>query len=132
MAAIAVSRNTTYIEGGGSMDLREECQKVIDAGIPIRFLARKIDYDNSTLSKWLRGERNISQKGLKGIGGRLLPQGTVLFSSRAPIGYVAIAENELCTNQGFKSVIPNLEKATSEFLYYTLGFYNRRQLIFIT
>ncbi len=62
MAAIAVSRNTTYIEGGGSMDLREECQKVIDAGIPIRFLARKIDYDNSTLSKWLRGERNISDK----------------------------------------------------------------------
>ncbi len=78
------------------------------------------NYNNPYIS---RGERNISQKGLKGIGGRLLPQGTVLFSSRAPIGYVAIAENELCTNQGFKSVIPNLEKATSEFLYYTLGFY---------
>ena len=44
------------------MDLREECQKAIDAGIPIRFLARKIDYDNSTLSKWLRGERNISNR----------------------------------------------------------------------
>lgn len=44
------------------MDLREECQKAIDAGIPIRFLARKIDYDNSTLSKWLRGEKNISDR----------------------------------------------------------------------
>lgn len=44
------------------MDLREECQKAIDAGIPIRFLARKIDYDNSTLSKWLRGEKNISNR----------------------------------------------------------------------
>lgn len=62
MPAIAASHNTTYIEGGGSMDLREECQKAVDAGIPIRFLARKIDYDNSTLSKWLRGERNISDR----------------------------------------------------------------------
>lgn len=44
------------------MDLREECQKAIDAGISIRFLARKIDYDNSTLSKWLRGEKNISDR----------------------------------------------------------------------
>lgn len=44
------------------MDLREECQKAINAGIPIRYLARKIEYDNSTLSKWLRGERNISEK----------------------------------------------------------------------
>ena len=42
------------------MNLREECQKAINTGIPIRFLARKINYDNSTLSKWLRGEKNIS------------------------------------------------------------------------
>ena len=44
------------------MDLREECQKAINAGISIRYLARKIEYDNSTLSKWLRGEKNISEK----------------------------------------------------------------------
>ena len=44
------------------MDLREECQKAINTGISIRYLARKIEYDNSTLSKWLRGERNISEK----------------------------------------------------------------------
>ena len=42
------------------MDLKEECQKAVNAGVPIRFLARKIEYDNSTLSKWLRGQRNIS------------------------------------------------------------------------
>ena len=70
-----------------------------------------------------RGERNITAKGLKEIGNKLLPKGTVLFSSRAPIGYVAIANQELCTNQGFKSVIPNYELVTSEYLYYTLGFY---------
>ena len=50
----------------------------------------------------------------------MMPAGTVLFSSRAPIGYVAIAKNELCTNQGFKSVVPHPEVCDSEFLYYLL------------
>ena len=54
-------QNTNNIEGGENMNLKEECQKAINAGIPIRFLARKIEYDNSTLSKWLRGEKNISE-----------------------------------------------------------------------
>ena len=44
------------------MDLKEECQKAVNTGIPIRFLARKIEYDHSTLSKWLRGQRNISDE----------------------------------------------------------------------
>lgn len=70
-----------------------------------------------------KGERNITPKGLKEIGNTLLPRGTVLFSSRAPIGYVAIAAKELCTNQGFKSVIPNTEIVHPEYLYYTLKFY---------
>ncbi|MCO5383944.1 MAG: restriction endonuclease subunit S [Methanosarcina barkeri] len=46
-----------------------------------------------------------------------MPKGSVLFSSRAPIGYVAIAGSELCTNQGFKSLVPN-EAVNSDFLYY--------------
>ena len=54
-----------------------------------------------------RGERNITEIGLKSCSTQLLPKDTVLFSSRAPIGYVAIATNEVCTNQGFKSVVPN-------------------------
>ena len=49
-----------------------------------------------------------------------MPKGTVLFSSRAPIGYVAIAENELTTNQGFKSFICNEELINNEYLYYFL------------
>ena len=56
-----------------------------------------------------RGERMITQKGYDSCSCKMLPEGTVLFSSRAPIGYVAIAKNELCTNQGFKSVIANTE-----------------------
>lgn len=64
-----------------------------------------------------RGERNITEIGLKSCSTQLLPKNTVLFSSRAPIGYVAIAANEVCTNQGFKSVIPN-EETDPLFLFY--------------
>lgn len=66
-----------------------------------------------------RGERNITEVGLKSCSTQLLPKNTVLFSSRAPIGYCCIAANEVCTNQGFKSVIPN-EHIDPLFLYYLL------------
>lgn len=66
-----------------------------------------------------RGERNITEAGFKSCSTKMLPKNSVLFSSRAPIGYVAISENNLCTNQGFKSIIPN-EKIDYKFLYYLL------------
>lgn len=73
-----------------------------------------------------KGERNITEKGLNSCSTRLLPVNSVLFSSRAPIGYVAIAGQELCTNQGFKSVVPN--SATDYmFLYYLLE-YNKENI----
>ncbi|BBE39923.1 putative type-1 restriction enzyme specificity protein MG438 [Streptococcus dysgalactiae] len=67
------------------------------------------------------GERNITEEGLKGSSARLMPKNTILFSSRAPIGYVAIAENEVSTNQGFKSIVPN-DDTDYLFLYYLLKF----------
>ena len=73
-----------------------------------------------------RGERNITEIGLNSCSTQLLPQNTVLFSSRAPIGYVAIASNEVCTNQGFKSVIPN-EVTDPLFLFYLLK-YNKDRI----
>ena len=72
------------------------------------------------------GERNITEMGLKSCSTQLLPKDTVLFSSRAPIGYVAIAANEVCTNQGFKSVIPN-ENTDPLFLFYLLK-YNKDKI----
>lgn len=66
-----------------------------------------------------RGERNISQVGLDNSSAKLLPKGTVLFTSRAPIGYVAIARNEVTTNQGFKSIIVN-DEHDNIFTYYLL------------
>ena len=72
------------------------------------------------------GERNITEAGLKSCSTQLLPKNTVLFSSRAPIGYVAIAANDVCTNQGFKSVIPN-ENTNPLFVYYLLK-YNKDKI----
>jgi len=66
-----------------------------------------------------QGENFLTPKGLKS-GTKLLPKDTVLFSSRAPIGYIAIASNPICTNQGFKSVICNQEVVNPLFLYYYL------------
>lgn len=48
-----------------------------------------------------------------------MPEGTVLFSSRAPIGYIAIAAGEVTTNQGFKSVVPKPQIGTP-FVYFFL------------
>ncbi|WFM80985.1 restriction endonuclease subunit S [Streptococcus ruminicola] len=73
-----------------------------------------------------RGERNITEIGLNSCSTQLMPVHTILFSSRAPIGYVAIAENEVCTNQGFKSVIPNAD-TDYMFLYYLLK-YNKNMI----
>ena len=73
-----------------------------------------------------RGERNITEIGLKSCSAQLLPPNTILFSSRAPIGYVAIAKNEVCTNQGFKSVIPN-KNINPLFLFYLLK-YNKEAI----
>ena len=66
-----------------------------------------------------RGRRNITSRGSESSGARLLPRGTVLFSSRAPIGYVAIAEQEVSTNQGFKSFTPP-GGLLSDYLFYWL------------
>ena len=62
------------------------------------------------------GAIDITELGLKKSSAKLIPKGTVVISSRAPIGYIAIAERELCTNQGFKSLIPN-DGIGTNFLY---------------
>lgn len=64
-----------------------------------------------------KGRKSLSEKGLKSSSAILLPKGTVLFSSRAPIGYVAIAENPVSTNQGFKNLIPS-DFIFNEYIYY--------------
>lgn len=65
------------------------------------------------------GANDITELGLKNSSAAIMPEGTVLFSSRAPIGYIAIAAGEVTTNQGFKSVVPKPEIGTP-FVYFFL------------
>ena len=66
------------------------------------------------------GENDITDLGYRNSSATMMPKGTVLFSSRAPIGYIAIANNDLTTNQGFKSVIPRQEIGTPYVYYYLI------------
>ena len=73
-----------------------------------------------------RGEQCITESAYNSCSTKLMPAGTVLFTSRAPVGTIAIAMNDICTNQGFKSVMPKEEIGTS-FVYYFLK--ENKQLI---
>lgn len=64
-------------------------------------------------------ERKITQAGLDSCSTTLLPVGTVLLTSRAPVGNLAITKKPICTNQGFKSFIPK-EEINSLYLYFAI------------
>jgi type I restriction enzyme S subunit len=53
-----------------------------------------------------RGAKSLSEKGLLNSSAKIMPTGSVHFSSRAPIGYVVISADHMTTNQGFKSLVP--------------------------
>jgi type I restriction enzyme S subunit len=62
-------------------------------------------------------QRKITEEGLNKSSAKILPIGTVLFTSRAGIGKTAILQKEGCTNQGFQSIVPNKEKLDSYFIF---------------
>ena len=64
--------------------------------------------------------RKITKAGLKSCSARMLPAQSVLFSSRAPIGLVAINTLPVCTNQGFKSLVPRFDLVSPDFLFWWL------------
>lgn len=66
-----------------------------------------------------QGARNITQAGYDSCSTTMVPKGTVVMSSRAPIGLLSIAQCDLCTNQGFKNMVPN-DMTDSKYLYYTI------------
>ena len=89
-----------------------------DPGSEISWLT-PADLSGHTEKYIAHGARDLSQQGYDSSSAKLMPSGTLLFSSRAPIGYVAIAKNEISTNQGFKNfVIP--EWIDSSYCYYYL------------
>lgn len=66
------------------------------------------------------GDRNITKEGLSNSSAKLIPKNSILLTSRAPIGYLAIAENDVTTNQGFKSIVVNPNIADFNFVYYLI------------
>ena len=70
----------------------------------------------------VEGERNITEAWVKNSSAQILPPNTILFSSRAPIWYVAIAKKELTTNQGFKNIICDEKESHYLFFYYWLKY----------
>lgn len=93
----------TKIIGGGTPSSKVE-DYYKDGNIPWITPADLSSYNNIYI---INGGKNITQLGLAKSSARMLPKGTVCLSSRAPIGYVAIAKNDLCTNQGFKNFVPS-------------------------
>ncbi|EEX37914.1 restriction endonuclease subunit S [Vibrio metschnikovii] len=65
------------------------------------------------------GARDLSHQGYNSSSAKILPKGSLLFSSRAPIGYVAIAQNDISTNQGFKNFVFPCG-VDSDYAYYYL------------
>ncbi|PMH25543.1 hypothetical protein BCU71_24575 [Vibrio lentus] len=72
-------------------------------------------------------KRRISADGLKNSSAKLVPTGSLLVCTRATIGEMAITAHEMCTNQGFKNIIPN-ESTNVEFVFYLLT-YEKHQLV---
>lgn len=103
------------IVGGGTPSKKVE-EYYVDSGIAW-LTPKDLARDSSTFRH--HGAIDISELGLRKSSARLLPRGTVLFTSRAPIGYIAIASGETSTNQGFKSIVPYPEFGTA-FTFYLL------------
>ena len=78
------------------------------------------DLSGYTAKNISHGERFITSKGLAGSSAKMMPSGTVLFSSRAPVGYVAITANPVCTNQGFKSFVLKTNSILPDYIYWWL------------
>ncbi|RGF54185.1 restriction endonuclease subunit S [Clostridium sp. AF36-4] len=102
------------IVGGGTP--KTNIGKYWDGNIPWLTPADLSGYDSMYIST---GSRTITDFGLKSSSAQMLPANSILYSSRAPIGYTAIATNPVCTNQGFKSVVP-YDFSISPYLYYSL------------
>ena len=102
------------IVGGGTP--KTNISKYWDGNIPWLTPADFSGYDSMYIST---GSRTITDFGLKSSSAQMLPANSILYSSRAPIGYTAIATNPVCTNQGFKSVVP-YDFSMSPYLYYCL------------
>ncbi|WP_105110568.1 restriction endonuclease subunit S [Streptococcus suis] len=104
---------------GGSTPSKSNLDNFVKSGQGISWITPN-DLSKNKGNKFIsKGEIDISEVGRLSANLKIFPKGTVLLSSRAPIGYLAIASNELTTNQGFKSFIPNKEY-DENYIYYVI------------
>lgn len=103
---------------GGATPLTTEKAYYTEQGKGIAWVT-PADMKHSKGNMISRGRKDITDAGYESCSTRLLPAGSIVFSSRAPIGLIAFAQNELCTNQGFKSIIPH-QISMSGWLFYAL------------
>lgn len=95
---------------GGSTPSKAKSEYYTEKGVA--WITPK-DLSNNKYKFISKGNIDITESGLKNSSTKIMPKDTVLFSSRAPIGYVAIAKNDVTTNQGFKSVVPKMNIGTA-------------------
>lgn len=119
------------LPGRWIMTTMGEVAEVVGGGTPKTTVSG--NFDDATGHPWLtpadltghrektisHGKRFLTDQGLKTSAAKYMPPGTILFSSRAPIGYVAIAANPVTTNQGFRSFVPS-ERLDSNYAYHYL------------
>lgn len=111
---------TIYSGGTPSTSKREYWDGGIDWVTPTDITKQDRVYINSSV-------RKISAEGLKNSSAKLVPKGSLLVCTRATIGEMAITAHEMCTNQGFKNIIPN-ENTNIEFVFYLLT-YEKHKLV---
>lgn len=105
---------------GGSTPSKSNKQYFTENGIPwITPKDLSLNSSNKFISK---GETDVTQLGAKNASLELLPKGTILLTSRAPIGYIAISRDTVTTNQGFKSLVPK-DPFSAEYVFYTVQLY---------
>lgn len=104
------------VVGGGTPPSKDPTNFVENGGVAWITPADLSGYRQTHIS---RGKRSLSEKGFASCSAALVPEGSVLFSSRAPVGYVVIASNPVCTNQGFKTFVL-ADGFDSRFVYYYL------------
>ena len=110
-------REIGEIVGGATPDSgNEEYYTLPNQGIP---WITPADMRSARSNYISRGVKDITKAGYASCSTKMLPAESIVFSSRAPIGYMAFAKNPLCTNQGFKSVIPFHPK-TTHWIYFAI------------
>jgi type I restriction enzyme S subunit len=106
------------VVGGGTPDAKDPTNFCEEGGHAWLTPADLSDFGGTYVS---RGRRNLSDKGLRTSSAKVMPKGAVLMSSRAPIGYTAVAANPICSNQGFKSFVCS-EGLVPEYVLFWLRF----------